>query len=63
MIEVVAAVSLPRLPRGYTSVVDETDDRVKRLLRAGYLVPTASDLPEAPPVTPAKRGAKKRGAS
>ena len=39
MIEVVAAVNLPRLARGQVAVVDETDERVKRLIRGGYLVP------------------------
>jgi hypothetical protein len=39
MIEVTAAVNLPRLPRGSSAVVDETDPRVKRLIRGGYLIP------------------------
>lgn len=48
MIEVEATVSLPRLPRGYTAVVDETDEQIKKRIRAGLLVPTARDLPPAP---------------
>lgn len=55
MIEVTAAVSLPRLPRGTTAVVDETDDRIKRLIRGGYLIPNEP----APIPTPAKRKPRK----
>lgn len=49
MIEVEATVNLPRLPRGMTVVVDETDEGVKKRIRAGLLVPTANDLPPAKP--------------
>ncbi len=49
MIECTAAVNLPRLPRGYTALVDEEDARIKRLIRGGYLIPLdhASPDPEA----------------
>lgn len=46
MIEVEAAVNLPRLPRGSTAVVDETDPRVKRLIRGGYLIPLDDASPK-----------------
>lgn len=47
MIEVTAAVNLPRLQRGSTALVDETDDRIRKLIRGGYLIP----LEHGPPVT------------
>lgn len=51
MIECTAAVNLPRLPRGYTALVDEDDARIKRLIRGGYLIPLDHASPD--PVTPA----------
>lgn len=50
MIEVTAAVNLPRFPRGTSAVVDETDQRIRRLIRGGYLIPLDHASPE--PVTP-----------
>lgn len=49
MVEVRAAVNLPRFARGSTALVDETDDRIKKLIRGGYLVPLEHDHV---PVTP-----------
>lgn len=55
MIECTAAVSLPRFPRGSTALVDETDPRIKRMIRGGYLVPV-----DEPVVTPPPPDAKKK---
>lgn len=49
MIEVEATVSLPRLGRGQTAVVDETDPTVRKWLRAGYLVKVSP--PRPPPAS------------
>jgi hypothetical protein len=49
MIECTAAVNLPRLPRGYTALVDEDDPRVKRLIRGGYLIPLDHASPDPEP--------------
>lgn len=47
MIEVEATVTLPRLGRGQTAIVDETDPDIKKLIRAGYLVATTPPPPPA----------------
>jgi len=58
MIEVTAAVNLPRFSRGESAIVDETDPRIKRLIRGGYLVPLDHASPDVvtPEPAPAKKG-------
>lgn len=69
MIEATAAVNLRGLRRGELALVDETDERVKGYIRAGYLIPEshvspppeveADPQPEVEaPVTPTRPAAK-----
>lgn len=47
MIEVVSRMKQVGLGVGETAVVDETDDAIKKRLRAGMIVPTGREVPIA----------------